>query len=81
MVSEKKKITNKKWDAANMATLGVKLRRADAERFRQWAAGQGLTVNAALQAYVYACIGGKTPSEHDTAPAPDPDTSSDSSAE
>lgn len=66
MVSDKQKISSKKWDAANMLTLGVRLRRADAERFRAWAADRGLTVNAALQAYVYACIGGKTLSGHDT---------------
>ena len=44
MVSEKKKISNKKWDKENMITLSCKVRKELAENLRKYADSQGLTI-------------------------------------
>lgn len=44
MVSEKKKISNKKWDKENMITLSCKVRKELAEDLRNYADSQGLTI-------------------------------------
>lgn len=45
-----------KWDQANRVTLGVRVGKADGEAFRAWCAARGITVNAALSAYVAECL-------------------------
>lgn len=49
-ISDKKKRSNAKWDAANMTTVGVKMRRTEAERFAAAAKANGTTRNAILLA-------------------------------
>ena len=55
-ISEAKKKSNAKWDKENMATLGCKVKRDQAERFKQYAADHGKTANTLLKEYVLACI-------------------------
>lgn len=45
-----------KWDAANRATLGVRVSKDESERFRAICEASGQTVNAALVEYVRACL-------------------------
>lgn len=52
-----KRRANDKWDKENMMTIGCKLRKADAEKFKEYAAAQGKTANALLREYVMNCIG------------------------
>lgn len=47
-----------KWEQANRVTLGVRMGKADGEAFRAWCAARGITVNAALAAYVADCLRG-----------------------
>lgn len=47
-----------KWDQANRVTLGVRVGKADGEAFRALCAARGITVNAALSAYVAGCLRG-----------------------
>lgn len=56
-VSEKKKASNARWDRDNMATLGTRVKKSEAEAFRAYAEAQGKTANALLKEYVLACIG------------------------
>lgn len=49
-VSDAKKKANAKWDAVNMATLGVKTRRDKAEAFKAACAEAGTNMNAVLTA-------------------------------
>lgn len=55
-VSEKKKITNARWDKNNMATLACKVRKEQAEAFKEYAANQGKTANTVLKDFVESCI-------------------------
>ena len=55
-VSEKKKISNTKWDKDNMATLGCRVRKEEATAFKEYAANQGKTANTVLKEYVQECI-------------------------
>ena len=55
--SEAQKRASNKYNLANMATLGCKVRKQDAEAFRAYAEAQGKTANALLKEYVLACIG------------------------
>ena len=61
-ISEAKKKSNAKWDKENMITLGCKVKRDQAEQFKQYAASKGTTANTLLKEYVLACIDG-TPGE------------------
>lgn len=45
-----------KWSAANKIILAAKVGKADGEAFRAWCAARGITVNAALSAYVAECL-------------------------
>lgn len=47
-----------KWSAANKIILAAKVGKADGEAFRAWCAARGITVNAALSAYVAECLRG-----------------------
>ena len=48
-VSDAKKKANKKWDAANMQNLSVKVRREYADQIREKAAEKGTTIGAILR--------------------------------
>jgi len=48
-LSEAKKAANKKWDAANMQNLSVKVRRDYAERIRAAAAAAGTTPSTIMR--------------------------------
>jgi hypothetical protein len=56
-ISDKKKASNAKWDKENMLTIGCRLKRIEAEAFKQYAATQGKTGNTLLKEYVLSCIG------------------------
>lgn len=47
-VSNAKKRSNAKWDAANMTTIGVRLRKDEAARLAELAKANGTTRNAIL---------------------------------
>ena len=46
-----------KWDKENMATLGCKVKKEQAEQFKQYAKDQGTTANALLKDYVLNTVG------------------------
>lgn len=48
--------TQNAWAAVNRITLAAKVDTATGEAFRAWCAERGLTVNAALSAYVAECL-------------------------
>lgn len=54
--SEAQKKAANKYIAANMATLGCKVRKMEAEAFRQYAKEQGKTANAVLREFIMDCI-------------------------
>lgn len=58
-ISAKKKASNAKWDKQNMATLGCKVKKEQAEKFKKYASEQGKTANAILKDYVMEKIGEK----------------------
>lgn len=62
-VSEKKKASNAKWDSANMATLGCRVKKIQATAFKEYCENQGKTSNTVLKDYVLGCIG--EPDEQD----------------
>lgn len=64
-VSEKKKISNAKWDKENMTVLACKVRKEVAEQFKAVCAAQGTTSNAVLQQAVKAYL-----NEHPTTEQP-----------
>lgn len=45
-VSESRRRANAKWDAANMTTLGCRMRKADAQIFKSACKDSGTTVNS-----------------------------------
>ena len=51
-VSEKKKISNQKWDKENMTIIGCRVRKTEAERIKEYAARHGTNVNSLLLSYV-----------------------------
>ena len=53
---ESRKKANAKWDAENMATLGCRVKREQAEKFKAYCADKGKTSNAVLREYVLDCI-------------------------
>ena len=59
-VSDAQKKSSKKWDAENMATLAVRVKKEVEENFRGYCSARGITVNTALRDYVQACINGET---------------------
>lgn len=64
-VSEAQKRASNKYNREHMATLGCKVKKEYAERFKQYAAEKGATSNAMLSRYVLDCIG-----ENGSEPAP-----------
>ena len=55
-VTEAHKKGNRKWDSENMTTLGCKVKKEEAERFKQYAADKGTTANSLLKEYVLNTI-------------------------
>lgn len=55
-VSEQKQRNNRKWDAANMATLACRVRKDKAERFAAAAARNGTNVNKLFQGFIDAYL-------------------------
>ncbi len=58
-VSEAHKRGNRKWDKENMKIVACKLRKEQAERFKQYAEDNGTTVNALIKNFVLEKIGDK----------------------
>lgn len=56
-LSEARKRANAKWDGENMTTLGCKVKKDQAEKFKAYCADQGKTANNVLKEYVLECIG------------------------
>lgn len=56
-VSAAKRKANDKWDKENMATVTCKLRKEDADAFREFAKQNDKTVNTLLRDFVFGCIG------------------------
>lgn len=52
-----KRAANNKWDSENMRNVACKIKREDAEAFKDYAAAQNTTPNALLRGYIYKCIG------------------------
>ena len=55
-VTESRKKANAKWDAENMTTLGCRVKKDQAEKFKTYCAEIGKTSNAVLRDYVLNCI-------------------------
>lgn len=55
-VSEAQKKSRDKWDKTNMATLGCKVKKEQAEKFKRYASDNGTTANTMLKEYVLKCI-------------------------
>lgn len=56
MITESHKKGNRKWDAKNMATLGCKVKKEQADKFKAVAESQGKTANRLLKEYVLKSI-------------------------
>lgn len=56
-LSESRRRANDKWDKENMATLACKVKKAEAERFKEKAKAEKETANAVLARFVRAYIG------------------------
>ncbi len=54
-VSEAQKKSRNKWDKENMITLGCKIRRYEADIFKEYAQSQGKNANGLLKEYVFKC--------------------------
>lgn len=55
-VTESRKKANAKWDAENMTTLGCRVKKDQAEKFKTYCAEIGKTSNAVLRGYVLDCV-------------------------
>lgn len=58
--SEAQKKASNKYNMEHMATLGCKVKKEDAEKFKAYAIEKKTTPNALLRGYVYECIGKDT---------------------
>lgn len=56
-VSRAKRASNNKWDKENMKIVACKIKKEDAENFKQYAEDNNTTPNALLRSYIYNCIG------------------------
>lgn len=55
-VSEAQKRASNKYNKEHMRTLGCKVKKEEAEKFKQYAEEQGKTTNMILKEYVLTCI-------------------------
>lgn len=51
-----KRASNNKWDKENMKLVACKIKKEDAEAFKQYADDNDTTPNALLRKYIYKCI-------------------------
>ena len=58
-VSRAKRQANNKWDAENMKIVACKVKKEDAQAFKEYAEERGTTPKALLREYVYKCISKK----------------------
>lgn len=56
-VSRSKRAANNKWDKENMKIVACKVKKEQAEKFKQYATDNGTTANALLKDYVLDKIG------------------------
>ena len=56
-ISEAQKRASNKYNLKNMSTLGCKVKKNQAEAFKEYAKEQGKTANTVLKEFVYECIG------------------------
>ena len=52
MISEKKKLSNRKWDKENMRSISCRLRTEDAKRFKKYCSDNGTTPAQFLKQYI-----------------------------
>lgn len=64
-VSRAKRASNNKWDKENMKIVACKIRKEDADAFKQYADNNNRTPNSLLRNYIYQCIG-KSETEDDS---------------
>lgn len=55
-VSKAKRASNNKWDKENMKIVACKIKKEDAELFKQYADNNNTTPNALLRNFIYNCI-------------------------
>ena len=55
-ISESHKRGNRKWDTEHMTTIGCKLRKEQAEKFKEYAKSKNTTANALLKEFVLNTI-------------------------
>ena len=55
-VSRAKRASNNKWYKENMKIVACKIKKDDAEAFKQYADEKNTTPNALLRNYIYNCI-------------------------
>lgn len=70
-MTDKKRRTDAAWKKRNLLTVGCKLYKNDAEKFKKYAAEHGKSVQELLREFVAACIG---PLERRTAADDEPPT-------
>ena len=56
-VPRAKRAANNKWDAENMKNIACKIKKEEAEAFKEYAAERKTTPNALLRNFIYKCIG------------------------
>ena len=61
--SEAQKRASAKYQKENIASLACRVKKDQAEKFKDYCKGQGKTSNAVLRDYVLACIGEKDTNE------------------
>ena len=52
MISEKKKLSNRKWDKDNMRSVSCRMRTEDAEHFKEYCKENGTTPAHFLKEYI-----------------------------
>lgn len=57
MATEAQKRASAKYHKENIASLACRVRKEDAERFKEYCESQGKKVNAVLREFVMGCIG------------------------
>ena len=62
-VSRAKRASNNKWDKENMKIVACKIKKDDAELFKEYAENNKTTPNALLRTYIYKCIGKENENE------------------
>ena len=55
-ISRAKRQANNKWDSENMKIVACKVKKEDAQAFKDYAEEHKTTPNALLRKYIYKCI-------------------------